>query len=750
MQSVENQEQKLIKNKYRLILKSCPKTTTKEDKKEIRKAFNFALEAHKDMKRKSGEAYVLHPIEVAIITLREIGLGATSVICALLHDVVEDTDYTIDDIKSLFGEKVAKIVYGLTKISGIFKNPDANQSIQAENFRKVLLTLSDDMRVILIKLADRLHNMRTLDSLPKHKQLRIASETSYFYAPLAHRLGFYSIKSEMEDIVLKHINPEIYNSISRKLADSEIQRKRFINSFTLPIKQSLTRNGLNYQIYGRLKSMSSIWNKMQKKQVAFEEVYDIFAVRIIIQADVEHEHLECMKAAGIVEGLYRRNPERYRNWLSMPKSNGYEALHTTVMSKEGKWVEVQIRSQRMDDIAEKGFAAHWKYKNIYTNIEYESNIDKWLNKIRDSIQNSKSDALNFIQDFKNDYLSDEIFIFTPRGDMKQISSSFTALDFAYSIHTKVGDQAIGAKINHKLAPLDSTLKNGDQVEIITSENQKPRKEWLDFAVSSRAISHIEISLRNQRKEYLEEGKEVLKNMFEQLGYVFSDSLIDKLRHHLQYDSRDDLLIDAAQNKILISSLKVALRDRLNWKEFITFIPKFISSLYESSEADPEIIEQSKDFELGNNNSFEKSMKNIVPANCCNPIQGDDIIGFKQYNEIVIHRPNCKNAIRMSSTFGHKIVKIEWKDTNIFSFQTIIKIEGTDKIGIIRDVSRILSEEMNINIKSFHLESKKDIFEGRITVFITDTVSLKNLIKKIKKIEGVKKVSRVFQTDENIQ
>jgi len=744
MQFIENQEQKIIKNKYRLILKSCPKSLSKEDKREIRRAFNFALEAHKGMKRKSGEAYVLHPIEVAIITLREIGLGVTSVICALLHDVVEDTEYTVDDIKSLFGEKVAKIVEGLTKISGIFKSTEANQSLQAENFKKVLLTLSDDMRVILIKLADRLHNMRTLESLPAHKQIRIASETSYLYAPLAHRLGFYSIKSEMEDLVMKHTFPEIYNSISQKVAETELQRKRFINTFILPIKQSLTRNGLTYEIHGRLKSISSIWNKMQTKQVSFNEIYDIFAIRIILDTQIENEHLDCMKAAGIVEGLYRRNPERYRNWLSMPKSNGYEALHTTVMSKEGKWVEVQIRSRRMDEIAEKGFAAHWKYKNTYTT--YESNIDMWLNKIRDSIQNSKSDALNFIDDFKNTYLSEEIFVFTPKGEMKIIPSAFTVLDFAYFIHSKIGNKAIGAKINHKLVSLNHNLKNGDQIEIITSENQKPRKEWIEFVASTKAITYIEQSLRAERKEILLKGKENLKTMFEQIGYEFSDKLIEKLKHHLQYESRDALLIDAAQNKILTKSLKTALKNKLPWKEYLPFISRILNTSPDNPEVNT--LEQLKDSELTDDYSFEKSLKNIVIATCCNPIQGDDIIGFKQYDKIIIHRPNCKNAIKMSSTYGHKMVKIEWKDTNIFSFQTIIKIEGTDKIGIIRDVSKVLSEEMSINIKTFHLESKKDIFEGRITIFITDTSKLKSLMKKISKIEGVKRVHRVFQTDEN--
>jgi GTP diphosphokinase / guanosine-3',5'-bis(diphosphate) 3'-diphosphatase len=731
--SEDNPNNTIFTQKYRQLLKACPPGLSREDKKQIRKAYYLAIEAHKGMKRKSGEPYVFHPIEVATIAARNIGLGATSVISALLHDIVEDTDYTVDDIKSMFGEKIAKIVDGLTKISGLFGSEKTNKSIQAENFKKVLLTLSEDVRVILIKLADRLHNMRTLDSLPPEKQVRIASETSYLYAPLAHRLGLYSIKSEMEDLVLKHTEPEVYSSIYRKIEDTELERKRFINQFIFPIKQSLAKNGVKFEIIGRMKSISSIWNKMKTKHVPFEEIYDIFAIRVIIDSDSDNEQIECMKALAIVESIYKRNPERFRNWLYSPKSNGYQALHTTVMSKAGKWVEVQIRSKIMDEIAEKGYAAHWKYKDGDT--KHENVLDEWLTKIREALQSPESNALDFLDHFKMNLFSDEIFIFTPKGDMKTIPKSSTALDFAYHIHSNIGNKCIGAKVNHKLVPLNHILKSGDQVEIITSGKQTPKEDWINFATSAKAVSQIKQGLKEERKRLTEVGKAKLIEMFSRLDIEFNDKFTEMLRHHLDYPTQQALLIDAANDIIKLKEVKTAIGSKSGWKDyFIRPFSKLIPQGFRSETEPPIEIADEKIINEGGDTE-------IAQAICCRPIPGDDIIGFKHFDKIIVHRTSCSKAKELSSTYGHKMVKIQWSETNILFFLASIKLTGIDKIGIIRDVSKVISEELNVNIRTFHLESKEDIFEGEIKLFISDVKQLKKLIKNLAKVEGVKQVYR---------
>jgi GTP diphosphokinase / guanosine-3',5'-bis(diphosphate) 3'-diphosphatase len=731
----ENPENKVYTQKYRQLLKACPPGLSKEDRKMIRKAFFLAIEAHKGMRRKSGEPYVYHPIEVATITARNIGLGATSVISALLHDIVEDTDYTVDDIRSMFGEKIARIVDGLTKISGIFGSEKTNKSIQAENFKKVLLTLSEDVRVILIKLADRLHNMRTLDSLPNEKQVRIASETSYLYAPLAHRLGLYSIKSEMEDLVLKYTEPEVYNSIHQKISETEIERKRFINQFIFPIKQSLTKNNIRFSIIGRMKSISSIWNKMKTKHVPFEEIYDIFAVRVIVETSPENEKIECMKALAIVESIYKRNPERFRNWLYAPKANGYRALHTTVMSKTGKWVEVQIRSRMMDEIAEKGYAAHWKYKEGDT--DHENSLDEWLTKIREVLQSPESDALDFLDHFKMNLFSDEIFIFTPAGDMKTLPKSSTALDFAYHIHSNIGNKCIGAKVNHKLVPLSYVLKSGDQVEIITSDKQIPKEEWENFATTAKAISQIKQGIREEKKKQLETGRNKLIVLFEQLNLEFSEKFIEMLRNHLDYPSQHALLLDAAADRIKIKEVKHAMSGKTAWKDyFIRPFTRLLPAGLKSGSENNHTIEIHDDLLTPDETDTE-----IVQADCCNPIPGDDIIGFRHYNQIIVHRTSCAKAKELSSTYGHKMVKIKWNETNSLSFFVTVKLTGIDKIGIIRDVSKAISEELNVNIRTFHLESKNNVFDGEVKLYISDIKQLKELIKNLGKIEGVKQVFR---------
>lgn len=731
----ENPEYKIYSQKYRQLLKVCPPGLTREDRKLIRKAFFLAVEAHKGMRRKSGEPYVYHPIEVATISARNIGLGATSVISALLHDIVEDTDYTVDDIRSLFGEKIARIVDGLTKISGIFGSEKTNKSIQAENFKKVLLTLSEDVRVILIKLADRLHNMRTLDSLPNEKQVRIASETSYLYAPLAHRLGLYSIKSEMEDLVLKHTEPEVYNSISKKISETETERKRFINQFIFPIKQSLTQNNIRFSIIGRMKSISSIWSKMKTKHVPFEEIYDIFAIRIIIETPPENEKIDCMKTLAIVESIYKRNPERFRNWLYAPKANGYRALHTTVMSKGGKWVEVQIRSRFMDEIAEKGYAAHWKYKEGET--EHENALDEWLTKIREVLQSPESDALDFLDHFKMNLFSDEIFIFTPAGDMKTLPKSSTALDFAYHIHSNIGSKCIGAKVNHKLVPLNYILKSGDQVEIITSDKQTPKEDWLSFTTTAKAISQIKQGIREERKRQLDLGRINLIELFRQLDVEFSDKYIEVLRNHLDYPTQHALLLDAAMDLIKVTEVRHAISGKSGWKDyFIRPLTKLIPNMLKPGNEQSNAIEITDDANLK-----VETVTEIVQADCCNPIPGDDIIGFRHFNQIIVHRTSCGKAKELSSTYGHKMVKIKWNETNSVSFFVTLKLTGIDKIGIIRDVSRAISEELNVNIRSFHLESKNNIFEGEIKLYISDIQRMKELIRNLGKIEGVKQVFR---------
>jgi GTP diphosphokinase / guanosine-3',5'-bis(diphosphate) 3'-diphosphatase len=733
--SEDHPDNKVFTQKYRQLLKACPPGLTKDDKKMIRKAFYLAIDAHKGMVRKSGEPYVFHPIEVATIAARNIGLGTTSVISALLHDIVEDTDYTLEDIRSMFGDKITRIVDGLTKISGIFGSEKTSKSMQAENFRKILLTLSEDVRVILIKLADRLHNMRTLDSLPSQKQVRIASETSYIYAPLAHRLGLYSIKSEMEDLVMKHTEPEIFNSILHQITETEAERKRFINQFIFPVKQSLAKNNMQSEIIGRMKSISSIWTKMKTKHVPFEEIYDIFAIRIIIDCPPENEKIECMKTLAIVESIYKRNPERYRNWLYTPKANGYQALHTTVMSKTGKWVEVQIRSKRMDEIAEKGYAAHWKYKE--GSDEHETALDEWLSKIREVLQRPETDAVDFLDNFKMNLFSDEIFLFTPKGDMKTLPKGSTALDFAYHIHSNIGNKCIGAKVNHKLVSLNHVLKSGDQVEIITSEKQIPKEDWLNFATTAKALSQIKQGLKDERKKLFDLGKQRLTEMFAQINLEYSDKYVEMLRHHLDYPTQQELILDAAVDNIRMKEVKHAVGPRTGWKDY--FIRPFTKLLPQSFKS----VQNEAPEKKTNTNEIDIEVPEvqITQAICCNPIPGDDIIGFRQYDQIIVHRTGCPKAKELSSMYGHKMVKIQWSETNTLFFLASIKIIGIDKIGIIRDVSKTISEELNVNIRNFNLESKDNIFEGEIKLFISDINQLKQLIRKLSKIDGVRQVFR---------
>jgi guanosine-3',5'-bis(diphosphate) 3'-pyrophosphohydrolase len=728
----EQYERKEILKRYRHLLRALGNKANAGDKKQIRRAFEMALEAHKNMRRKSGEPYIFHPLAVSMIVVQEIGLGPTSVICALLHDVVEDTEITLEEIRLEFGNKVARIIDGLTKISGI---TDLNTSEQAENFRKLLLTLTDDVRVILIKIADRLHNMRTLDSMPRQKQLKIASETASIYAPLAHRLGLYAIKSELEDLVMKYTETDLYKTIARKLAETKRERTRYINEFIKPIKEKLESAGLKFNIYGRPKSISSIANKMKTKGVEFEQVYDLFAIRIVLDSRPENEKADCWKVYSIVTDVYKPNPSRLRDWISTPKANGYEALHTTVMGPKGRWVEVQIRTERMDEIAEKGYAAHWKYKENTS----ENAADVWLAKIRETLKNPDSNALDFLDDFKLNLFSDEIYVFTPKGDLKMLPKGATALDFAFEIHTGVGSTCIGAKVNHKLVPLSHVLNSGDQVEIITSKKQKPNEDWLNFVITSKAKSKIKDALKEEKRKVAEQGKEWLEKQLRQIKIEPNPQLINDLAQHFKFPSQLDFLYAIATRKF---DLKQLASMKINGNKFS----------FENEEIEPkkhkESVEETVKKTLQKNAElliFGDSGEKIDYkfANCCNPIPGDDVFGFITVNEgIKIHKTNCPNAIQLMSKYGYRIIKTRWTKEHEIAFLTEINVSGIDDTGVLQKITNIISGDLKLNMRSLSIESKDGIFEGTIGVYVHDTEQLDLLIERLKKLDGILTVTRV--------
>lgn len=699
-------------------------------KKRIRKAFDVAHEAHKDVRRKSGEPYIFHPIAVARICAEEIGLGATSIICALLHDTVEDTELTIEDVKNLFGEKEAKIIEGLTKISGVV---DANISLQAENFKKILLTLADDVRVILIKLADRLHNMRTIGSMRRDKQLKIASETLFLYAPLAHRLGLHAIKSELEDLSLKCQEPEVFEEIQSKLKKTQEVRTRFINHFSAPLKKALEAKNFKFEMKGRPKSIYSIWKKMSNKSIPFEEVYDLFAVRIIIDSLPENEKSDCWQVYSIVTDYYQPNIERLRDWISAPKANGYESLHTTVMSPTGKWVEVQIRTKRMDEIAEKGFAAHWKYKEG----SEESQFDKWINQIRELIENNDANALDLVDDFKLDLFSDEIYVFTPEGEMKNLPTGASALDFAFSVHTEIGEQCIGAKVNNKLVPLSTPLQSGDQIEILTSKNQKPKEDWLNFVKTHKAKSKIKSSLKEEKKEIALIGKAMLDKEFKRLGIKRENISLNELKKHFKETSDIDFYYGIAKNTIQLNHLRDFEVKNGTLKLKRTF-PSRLKTYFERKK--PAKSER-KDEILVIGDNMEKIDYSL--ANCCNPIPGDEVFGFITVAEgIKIHKTSCPNAVQLMSNYAYRVIKARWIEKEKVDFLTGLKIIGIDNVGIVNNITQIVSNELHVNMRSIKFESYDGIFEGTIMVFVQNTIHLNNLITNLKKVEGVKKVERI--------
>ncbi|MEI6122771.1 MAG: RelA/SpoT family protein [Bacteroidota bacterium] len=736
----ELREKKEILTRYRDLLRVCKPRTTRDDKLLIRKAFNLALEAHKDMRRRSGEPYIYHPLEVAHIAAEEIGLGTTSVVCALLHDVVEDTEYTLEDIRGLFGDKVARIIDGLTKISGLFDNK--TESLQAENFRKMLLTLSDDVRVILLKLADRLHNMRTLESMPIEKQLKIASETSFLYAPLAHRLGLYGIKSELEDLAFKHMEPEIYNTILTMVIESEPERKRFITKFIAPIKRDLTAKKIDFTILARTKSIFSIWEKMRKKEIPFEEVFDLFAIRIVLNVATEKEKSSCFNVYALVTDHYRPNKDRFRDWISIPKANGYEALHTTVMSNTGKWVEVQIRSKRMDEIAEKGYAAHWKYKDGPQ--AGESGLDEWLAKIRELLQSPESNALDFIEDFKLNLFADEIYVFTPKGDLITLPMKATALDFAYNIHSHIGNNCIGAKVNHKLVPLDYALKSGDQVEVITSEKQTPKEEWFDYVTTAKAKAQIKSFVKEEKKKLAAEGKSKLKAMFEEFEVEYTTPNLNKFMHFAGFTTPANLYLEVMNGAIGYKDVKNCFveQERENWFRYLRF--PFTRSRH--AEIKEEIAAKNGDApEKPKTDLLGTQVEHIKykMAKCCGPIPGDEVIGLIEKNgEITVHRTNCNTAINFMSKYGNRLVKSKWINNESVQFLAGITIKGIDHVGMLRDITTIISKQLNINIRSLTLETTGGIFEGIVTVYIQDTNQLKALIENLKTVDGIESINRI--------
>ena len=731
----EEEEKKEILRQYRALLKVLKQKLKPGDKLLLRTAFEIAAEAHKTMRRKSGEPYILHPLAVAKICVEEIGLGIRSTICALLHDTVEDTDITLEDVQREFGAEIAKIVDGLTKISTVL---DANSSQQAENFKKILLTLTDDPRVILIKLADRLHNMRTMDSMKREKQLKISSETVYVYAPLAHRMGLYNIKTEMEDLAMKYMEPDTYRYIAQKLQDTKRERSRYINDFIRPLKEKLEKTGLHFEIHGRPKSIHSIWNKIKKKGVAFEEVYDLFAIRIIVNAPPEKEKEDCWKVYSIITDEYNPSPERLRDWLSNPKSNGYEALHTTVMGPQGKWVEVQIRTNRMNDIAEKGLAAHWKYKE---GKDDESRFDKWFHQIREALSNQDSNSLDFLQDFKTSFLAEEIYVYTPKGDVKMLPIGATALDFAFSVHTAVGSKCIGAKVNHKLVPISYVLRNGDQIEIITSAKQKPNSEWLKFVVTSKAKAKIKDTLKEEKRAIAEEGKYILQRKIEGMGGVVNQSNIEELATYYKLNSSLDLLYDIAIKKIDLKELKefTVHGDKL-------LPPKPVKVVEEKTEVyDPSKQSNKKDKEKDAEliifgESSDRIMYTL--ANCCKPIPGDDVFGFITTGEgLKIHRTNCPNAARLLANYGHRVVKTKWAKNKEISFLTGLKIIGLDDVGVIHKITNLISGELRVNIAAMTIEANDGIFEGNVKVFVHDKEELENLVNHLLSLPGIERVDR---------
>jgi guanosine-3',5'-bis(diphosphate) 3'-pyrophosphohydrolase len=731
------EEKKALAREYKELLRISYQTLTPDDKKLIRKAFDVAVDAHKDQRRKSGEAYIFHPIGVAKIVASEIGLGPTSIAAALMHDVVEDTEITVEDIEKMFNPKIAQIVAGLTKISQVKK--DLNISMQAENFRKMLLTLNDDVRVILIKIADRLHNMQTMDSMPDYKQVKIASETLYIYAPLAHRLGLYNIKTKLEDLGLKYTEPAVYNDIVSKIKETKEEQDEYIKLVSDVLKKSLNEEGVDYIIKGRPKSIYSIRRKMLAQNVSFDEVYDKFALRIIYKSNAHDEKFLAWKIYSIITDHYRPSPSRLRDWISSPKSSGYEALHITVMGPKGRWVEIQVRSERMDEIAEKGYAAHYKYKQGATE---ENGLDVWLNLLKEALENSETNAVDFVEDFKMNLYAKEIFVFTPKGEIKSLPKGATSLDFAFSIHSEIGIKTRGTRVNGKLVQLNHELKSGDQIEVITSVNQKPTMHWLDYVTTSRAKNKIRSVLNEDTKKIAEEGKELLTRKLKHLKITLNETVVNELVNFFKLKTSLDLFYRVGIGAIENQQLKDYAAQKSN-----TLINFFKNKIKRSPNSNVEDINRQ---ELTSNYDLlvfgkEQDRLDYKLSSCCNPIPGDEVFGFVTINEgIKVHKKDCPNAIALQSNYAYRIMIAKWIDSSQQEFKAVLKITGMDTLGLTNELTKVISNQMHVNIQSISLSGEAGIFNGQVTVVVQNNTILKKLIDNIKKIDGIEKVSRVYK------
>ncbi len=731
------EDEKLIQEKWEELLRSCTNICrNEEDWNSIKRAFFLAKEAHAGIRRRSGEPYLLHPIAVAQIAVDEIGLGVKSVVASLLHDVVEDTDYTVEDMERIFGPKIASMVDGLTKMSGVF---NADTSEQAEYFRKVLLTLSDDVRVILIKIADRLHNMRTLGSMPLNKQIKITGETIYLFAPLAYRLGLYAIKSELEDLCMKYRFPEQYAEISQKLRETDAMRKEYINKFCAPIIEALNRDNINYEISGRVKSVYSIWSKMQRKQIPFEEIYDLFAIRIVFKPlPFPSEKTQCWQIYSSITDLYTPKPDRLRDWISMPKDNGYEALHSTVMGPDGVWVEVQIRTQRMEDIAERGFAAHWKYKQA-TISQNEDEFDRWLKKIRTALNSPTESAIDFLDNFKLSLYTSEIVVFTPKGESKKLPFGATALDFAYDIHSKIGNNAIGAKINHKIEPLTKQLNSGDQIEIITAENAQPNPEWLNIVTTTRAKQAIKSFLKREQQNNMERGMKIFEEQMQLLKINLSGRVLRKVIPAYGCSYKEEFYSKIGAGIIDLSDLEKVLKSN-STKKLLKFWTLFIN---ENSEEEPMNETPESIDEAAIKHAHEPA---FVIAECCKPIPGDKVVGFRdpKTGKIEVHKASCDELNRLAAQYGKNIVKeeIKWSQHKAMHYLSSISLRGIDRMGILLDLATVVSGDFNINMRSIDVQSHDGVFEGSLSLYVKDAESLNNVMDRLRKIKGIETVKRL--------
>ncbi|MFT4071880.1 MAG: bifunctional (p)ppGpp synthetase/guanosine-3',5'-bis(diphosphate) 3'-pyrophosphohydrolase [Dysgonamonadaceae bacterium] len=732
------QEELLIEGEFNGLINDYLNSNHRRKVEIITKAFALANEAHKGARRRSGEPYILHPIAVARIVCKEIGLGSTSICAALLHDVVEDTDYTVEDIRSLFGDKIAQIVDGLTKISsGMFGE---NVSSQAENFRKLLLTMSDDIRVILVKIADRLHNMRTLGSMLPAKRFKIAGETMYIYAPLAYRLGLFAIKTELEELSFKYENPDAYNDIIKKLEETNIVRTQLYKHFAAPVIDKIDQMNITYEIHAREKSIYSIWNKMQSKNVAFEDIYDIFAVRIIFDVPPGvDEKKQCWDIYSAITDIYKLRPDRIRDWVSRPKSNGYQALHLTVMGPDGQWIEVQIRSRRMDDIAEKGFAAHWKYKE--GKIEEDTELDKWLKTIKEILENPNPNAIDFLDTIKLNLFALEIFVFTPKGEIKTLPQGATALDFAYELHSNIGDKSIGAKVNHKLVPLSHKLQSGDQIEILTSKTQQPHPEWMEFVTTAKSRTRLENSLRKLRREFIKSGEKEFFALFELTGEELTPSILNRILDYYSINKKEDLFYAIANNEIELPDKAEKLL-KLRKQKTENVLLRYMRQAFNNGKRAEKIINKTinqKETYLLKEEGFHK---NFTIAPCCHPIPGDNVLGYvSEDNEVIVHKVTCPIAMKLKASFGNRIISTEWGNYSQYSFLSTLTVTGIDKVGMLKEISTVISTDQ-VNIKSLSIESNDGVFEGKISLYVHNVDDVQKICSKILKINGVKSVNRL--------